>query len=338
MKPSKHLLVIRLSAMGDVAMTLPVVYAFAKANSEVTITYLSKPFMKPLVTRLPNVSFFEIDNNGRHKGVLGLWRLAQDLKSKGITEVADLHNVLRSKILKIFLRLPSRTINKGRAQKKALTKAKNKVFKPLQTTLERYTEVLQYFSKKPLSIEALPKETPTTLVQQFTGVDTLKWIGIAPYAAHQGKQYPIALMQEVITALDALDGVRLFLFGAPSEKDALQALQHDCSSTTIVAGALKFTQEINLISQLDVMLSMDSGNGHIAALFAVPTVTLWGVTHPYAGFAPFNQEAHCLVSDREKYPKIPTSVYGNKVPEGYHEVMHTITPTAVIQHIKKALA
>lgn len=83
------------------------------------------------------------------------------------------------------------------------------------------------------------------------------------------------------------------------------------------------------------MLSMDSGNAHLAAMYGVPTVTLWGVTHPYAGFAPFNQEAHCLLSDRKLYPAIPTSVYGNEVPEGYQEVMRTIIPEEVVAKIQK---
>jgi len=87
------------------------------------------------------------------------------------------------------------------------------------------------------------------------------------------------------------------------------------------------------MAQLDVMLSMDSGNGHLAAMYGVPVVSLWGVTHPYAGFAPFKQETHCILSDREEYPAIPTSIYGNKVPEGYEEVMRTITPQMVIEKL-----
>ena len=100
---------------------------------------------------------------------------------------------------------------------------------------------------------------------------------------------------------------------------------------------LKFPQEINMIAQLDVMLSMDSGNGHLAAMFGIPTVSLWGATHPYAGFAPFQQENHCLLSDRTKYPAVPTSIYGNKVPEGYEEVMRTITPKMIVTKLMSLL-
>jgi ADP-heptose:LPS heptosyltransferase len=87
-----------------------------------------------------------------------------------------------------------------------------------------------------------------------------------------------------------------------------------------------------------VMLSMDSGNAHIAAMLGVKVITLWGVTHPYAGFAPFNQpEDHMLLSDRNTFPKIPTSVFGNKFPESYKEASRTIEPKMVINKIKSVI-
>ena len=107
-----------------------------------------------------------------------------------------------------------------------------------------------------------------------------------------------------------------------------------------MAGKIKFQQELQLISNLDVMLSMDSGNAHIAAMLGVQVITLWGATHPFAGFSPFNQPmGNSLVSDREKYPLLPTSIYGNKKVEGYEDVMRTIEPdkvvTSVLGHCEK---
>jgi len=82
------------------------------------------------------------------------------------------------------------------------------------------------------------------------------------------------------------------------------------------------------------MLSMDSGNAHMAANYGIPVVTLWGVTHPYAGFYPFGQPMeNALVADREAYPLIPTSVYGNKVPKGYENAMNTIRPKEILDKL-----
>ena len=99
-----------------------------------------------------------------------------------------------------------------------------------------------------------------------------------------------------------------------------------------MAGKLSFKEELRLISQLDLMLSMDSGNGHLAAVYGVPVVTIWGNTHPSAGFAPFRQpESNSITPDRIKYPLIPTSIYGKKIVEGYEDCMASISPDQVMK-------
>jgi ADP-heptose:LPS heptosyltransferase len=337
MQQPQHILVIRLSAMGDVAMVIPVVYAFAKAYPATKITILSKPFFKSIVETLPNVHFVAAETNKRHKGILGIWKLSRQLKKSGITHVVDTHNVLRSKILRFFLGLPNAKIDKGRAEKKALTQTENNVFKPLKTTVARYVAAFNNLGFAEIKPEVLPRPDVVDEVLEIIGKTKSKLIGIAPFAAHQGKQYPLDLMKEVIQKLDQASGIHLFLFGAPNEKELLNTLIDDCKNATVVAGVLKFPQEINLIAQLDAMLSMDSGNGHLAAMYGIPTVSLWGVTHPYAGFAPLYQEANCILSDRIQYPAIPTSIYGNKAPEGYQDVMRTIAPQDVVNKIMSLL-
>ena len=91
---------MRLSAMGDVAMTVPVLRAFVSQYPEVKITVVSRPFFEPVFEGIPNVSFFAFDEKKRHKGFFGLLRLFQDLKDLHIDAFADLHNVLRSKVVR----------------------------------------------------------------------------------------------------------------------------------------------------------------------------------------------------------------------------------------------
>ena len=128
---------------------------------------------------------------------------------------------------------------------------------------------------------------------------------------------------------------RILLFGGGKEEiEQLKALESTFSSVTNVAGVLTFLEELELISNLDVMVSMDSANGHLAAMYNIPVITLWGVTHPYAGFVPFQQpEENQLLADRNKYPLIPTSVYGNKFPPEYENAMASIPSNQVIQKI-----
>ncbi|NRA93110.1 MAG: ADP-heptose--LPS heptosyltransferase RfaF, partial [Psychroserpens sp.] len=89
---------------------------------------------------------------------------------------------------------------------------------------------------------------------------------------------------------------------------------------------------------LKLMVSMDSGNAHLAAMFGVKVITIWGVTHPYAGFYPFDQDTLLAVlADRKQFPKIPTSVYGNVLPEGYDNAIGSISVETIVKKIDFAL-
>ena len=340
MEKSKHLLVIRLSAMGDVAMTVPVLVALLRQYPDLRITVLTRGFFKPLFSQIPNLNIYEAEVKGKHSGVFGLFRLYRELKQLEIEAVADLHNVLRSNILKMFFKLsgyPFLQIEKGRREKKALTAYENKLFKPLKSTHERYAEVFKVLGY-PLELSEtsiLPKRMPSLKAKQLLSLEYKKYIGIAPFAAFEGKMYPLDLMEEVVTVLSASNTTQVIFFGGGKrEQEILEEWESKYSNSISILGKLTFDEELELISNLDIMLAMDSGNAHLAALFGVPTVTLWGVTHPHAGFYPFHQPIeNALLADREKYPLIPTSVYGNKMPENYKDAMQTIAPKEVIAKI-----
>lgn len=328
--------------MGDVAMSVPVIRALVNQHPEVKVTVLSKPFLQPISEDIPNVSFYAADVKGKHKGVLGLYRLYRELKGLNITHIADFHNVLRSKILRCYFKLTSAKIafiDKGRAEKKALTREHNKVFKQLKTSVQRYTDVLNTlgFQTSLENPKAISKKVLSQKLNEFVGVKKSSWVGVAPFAAFEGKKYPLHLMKEVIAQLS--ESHQIFLFGGGQTEIAiLNEWGSEFQNTINIAGKISFQEELALISNLDVMLSMDSGNAHLAAMQQVKTVTLWGVTHPYAGFAPFNQpESYCILPDLEVYPKIPCSVYGNNVFDGYDRAMETISPSIVMQKINEVL-
>lgn len=330
--------------MGDVAMTIPVIKALTEQHPNLKITVLSKPFLKPLFEGLKNVSFFEADVKGNHQGFFGLLTLFKDLKQLKIDGVADLHNVLRSIILRTLFKLfflKTAVVAKGRKEKRALTRTKNKVFKQLKTTHERYADV---FRKLGFSVDLKnPSKVNKLALNQeiinISGEKQSKWIGIAPFAQYQSKMYPLDLMTVVISALSKHKNIKIFLFGGGSkEVEILNKIAQKFDNTINIAGQLKLDNELVLISNLDCMLSMDSGNAHFAAMLHIPTITIWGVTHPYTGFAPFNQPLeNCLLPDLKKYPNIPCSIYGNKVCDGYDNVMRTINPEVIITKILKIL-
>ncbi len=340
----QHIAVIRLSAMGDVAMTVPVILALVDQHPEVKITVVSRPFFKPLFSNIPNVHFFSVHTHHQHKGLLGLFRLYRDLKKLKVDYIADLHNVLRSKVIRTLFALSGKKIaftDKGRTEKAALTRLKDKVFQPVKPMIERHIATFESLGfpvemKQPYF---LAKEIIPLRAQQILGEKNHKWLGIAPFAHYDSKTYPLDLMKKVIDALAQNSSLKIILLGGGKEEaEVLENLAKHHQNCYNFAGIMSFEHELQLISNLDAMLSMDSGNAHLSALFGVPTITLWGATHPYTGFAPYNQPFdNCLVSDREQFPLLPTSIYGNKKVEGYEEAMRTISFETVVEKVNAVL-
>ena len=327
--------------MGDVAMTVPVLRAFVKQYPEVKLTVISRPFFKPFFDGIPNLNFFAFDEKERHKGFLGLVRLFKDVSKLKVDAFADLHNVLRSKVVGSLFALSGKkraTVDKGREGKKELTRAENKIFVPLPTMFERHVKV---FEELGFSLDLSKPQFPEKAILsedilEIIGNENQKLIGIAPFAQYDSKVYPLDLMKEVVAKLAENSSYKILLFGGgKKEIEILDSIAQPFENVINMAGKIKFQQELQLISNLDVMLSMDSGNAHIAAMLGVKVITLWGATHPYAGFLPFNQSLdNALTSDRNQYPQLPTSVYGNKTVEGYQDAMRSISPNEIVQKIQ----
>lgn len=338
MKP-KHVLVIRLSAMGDVAMASLVLYQFVQQNPSVKITVVSKPYLSALFKNMPNTSFIPFESKGKHKGLKGIYHFFKSLKNKDITAVADLHHVLRSKVLSLLFKtkgIPVSAMDKGRKAKKQLTAKKaNKTISSIKDTHERYADVFRGLGfEMTLNTDCfIPKPPIPNRIKDFKKAE--KMIGIAPFAQYESKTYPLDLMAQVIDGLLQKSKVKIALFGGKSEIPKLQKLLKDENRMVIMAGTMSLQEELACIAHLDAMLAMDSGNGHFSAMYGVPTLTLWGATHPVTGFTPFGQGVeNQLIPDLKKYPLLPCSVYGNKVFKGYEAVMRSIAPKRVIDGVK----
>ena len=330
--------------MGDVAMTVPVLRAFSLQYPNVKITLVSRPFFKPFFDDIENITFFPIDLNERHKGFLGLLRLFSDLRKLNIDAVADLHNVIRTKIIKQVFYFSGKKVaatDKGRQDKKALTKLTIKAISPTKTMFDRHSETFEKLGFQiNLNNPTFPeKAILSDEIINITGKKEENWIGIAPFAQYESKVYPLDLMQQVIDELAKNASNKILLFGGGNEEiKKLNQLKNNHKNVIVLAGKTNLKEELALISNLNVMLSMDSGNAHIAAMLGVKVITLWGATHPFAGFQPFHQpDDFCLTSDRKQYPFLPTSVYGNKKVVGYENAMRTILPSQVIEKINPNL-
>ena len=327
--------------MGDVAMTVPVIKNVLQQNPDLVITVVSNALFQPLFAGLERCNFYSAELKGKHKGVAGIYKLYKELTlSHRFTAIADLHSVLRSTILTSFFKLrgyQSATIDKGRADKKLLTKKDNKELQQLPTSFERYAAVFKKIGFNcSLQVEEAiyPKQIiPSDAVQYFTNSSTI--IGIAPFAFHKEKMFALERMKLVVKNISN-SGSTVLLFGGGKEEIAiLQSWQHELQDNIFsVAGKFSFANELAIISNLTQMISMDSANMHLASLFAVPVISIWGATHPYAGFYGWGQQPENIVS--VAIDCRPCSVFGNKPCwRGDNACMAKITEKMIVDKVMK---
>jgi len=339
----QHILVIRLSAMGDVAMTVPVLRIVLDRYPHLHITVVTRKSFLPFFQGIDRLNVHIADFKGIHKGIWGLRKLAQEINYLNIDAIADLHDVLRSKAIRFFLPNSIKTciIDKGRTEKSALTRQKNKIKKQLKTTHQRYADVFELLGcpvdlsvDLPIPQRNIAPKTEEILERLCPSImEYSKWIGIAPFAKHQGKMYPIDLMEEVIATL-AEKSQLIVLFGGPEEYGTLQAIDNQYANVINIAGKISLSEELALIQRLEYMISMDSANMHMASLVGTRVISIWGATHPYAGFMGWRQSMNdALVPNAEIYPDLPCSVYGNKVYSGYEECMRSIEPEEIVHAV-----
>lgn len=297
----KHILAYRFSAFGDVAMLVPVFREFLAQNPDVKITFVSRKNFEALFKDISNLSFYGVDLND-YKGVFGLWRLFKQIKEIKPDGVADLHFVLRSRILSTFFRLNGvRTVHlhKGKTKKKHLTNVFNVEKQQLKSTTERYADVFRTLGFKLNLSNKLPENNIPK-----------SGIGFAPFAQHKGKMLPLEKSFELVRRMAANDKVYLF-GGGKKEVEILSDWENKIPNVENLAGKLTLEEELNRISQLKVMISMDSANMHLASLVGTQVVSVWGATHRFAGFLGYGQNVEDIAEVKDLTCR-PCSVFGNK--------------------------
>jgi len=327
--------------MGDVAMTVPVIKNALDQNPQLRITVVSNAFFAPVFSGMERCIFYPADLTTQHSGINGIYRLFKALKKHNrFDAVADFHGVLRSALLRTFFSfsgIPVAVIDKGRKEKKELTRKENKVVKQLHTSFERYAQVLSKLNIPVTLNDTLPvKEKqclPGTVRHIFQ--QNKKVIGIAPFAQHAPKMYPSERLREIAKVLSQQYAI-IFFGGGAAEKERLQQWEKDIPGAVNAAGKFSLQEELSIISNLHAMISMDSANMHLASLFQVPVISIWGATHPFAGFYGWGQSTNHIVSI-DLFCR-PCSVFGNKPCwRGDHACMQKIEDAMIIQKVQTAI-
>lgn len=343
-----NLLVIRFSAMGDVALLTPALIAVVAKYPNVQINLITRGNFSPFFFNIPNVHVIGL-NLKKYKGLTGIWKLYQNIIQLGpFDKVLDLHGSIRSIFLTWIFKwkgVKTFRINKGRKEKILQIRKKDKILTPLPHTVDRYLKVFENAGfpanvrKGPwINVDADSKMFASEYFKQnqLRKSDDF-WVGFAPFAGHALKEWPQYKSANLIKQILKDFPAKIFLFGSGDEEEKLRVLMGDNPNCYIVSGGkLGIKGEIGIMEKLDIMIGMDSSNVHIMALLKKPVIGIYGTTHPYSGFAPFSQEDVGVV--QVDLPCRPCSIYGNVTC--YRKdfaCMELIDPIDIIKRIRLIL-
>ena len=297
-KLPRHLIVYRTSAMGDVAMLAHALRALKRAYPDLQVTVATRPLFRAFFTDL-DVGFLDVDVKGAHHSLCGIWRLAAQARRLGADAVADVHGVLRSVTFRTALRLhgiPFAAIGKGRDEKGEFIRRGGRGVKPAKHTVVRYCDVFRKLGFVFDDPEPLARETVRLLAGRYD---------------------------------------RVFIHsGGGAEAEFAQEMERLHPNVTALFGRVKMAGEIDLIANLDCVVSMDSLVMHLASLVATPVVSVWGATHPGLGFFGYGCDPRGIVqADMECRP---CSVFGNKPCRyGDYRCLHAVTPAMIVERVEE---
>jgi ADP-heptose:LPS heptosyltransferase len=330
--------------MGDVALTTPVLRGMREQYPEVEMVMLTRIAFKPFFSSIDGLELFFPDLKKRHRGFPGLIRLFKDINRQSeIDYIIDLHDVLRSKILRFLFGLtgvPAKVIDKGRREKKSLITGKKKV--RLKHSVERYCDVFARagFPVIPSKDKWIVPSPDIVLKDEFISEmhEGLN-IGVAPYAKHKLKMWPENNMIRLLRLISDNLKCKFWLFGGYEDSDKLDVLQTKIPGSTNLSGKLSLDEELVFMSKLDLMIAMDSPNMHMAALVGTKVISIWGGTDPLGGFSAWMQpDDFSIRIPVEELTCRPCTIYGKgKSKRKDFACMNWLTPEIVYKKIIKIL-
>lgn len=342
MQKNKTILVIRTTAMGDVAMTVPVVEQFLSQNENVNIVFLTSKRFDSFFRYIKHGVVVEtIDLHGEYSGIKGIIRMYKDLTSKyEIDEIIDLqvkiYSIILSFIFRILKGVKTIRLDKGKAEKREIIRRSNKLKRNLPKMLYRYADTLRKsgfcmdFTEIPYTNrkEPLPKD--------FSFLAGEHLIGFSPFASFVGKQIPSTTVRSVIELLiSRMPNYKILIFGGGRyEKmfgESLESFYTDHVYSAI--GKIDLSSEMDLMSNLEAMITMDSSAQHICSLLGVKVVTIWGATQPLTGFLGYalNEEKNVISCNLDCSP---CSVYGDKpCYKGTSACLSQITAESIVNKV-----
>ena len=105
MTKDKHIIILRFSSLGDVAILIPLLRCIIDKYKNLKITIVTLGQYNALFNEFKDINIVNVEKDSKHKGFPGIYKLFNELRKLKPTAIADLHSVLRTNILEVFLDL-----------------------------------------------------------------------------------------------------------------------------------------------------------------------------------------------------------------------------------------
>jgi lipopolysaccharide heptosyltransferase II len=317
------ILLLRLSSLGDIVLTTPLIAALREQypTSRIELV-ISKEYesLIPAIQGLSNVHVFD-----KSTGVEGLRALRQKLIKEEFDHVLDLHNVHRTRILRKGLGKHIAIINKRTLKRWLLVKSKIDRLKNEPDVIGRYFETAASLGIK--DSEAGPKLHVNSMRENTR-------IAIAPGSRHWNKRWPAPHFAIVASELIAR-GYHIDLHGSSEDSRITKEIAKDLPAehVTDFAGKLNLLEATEKISEATLIISNDSGLAHIAEAVGTKVIAVFGPTVKQFGFAP--RSADAIVLEVEGLYCRPCTAIGlDHCPEKHFRCMKEIEPDRVLHQLE----
>jgi len=332
----RNIAVLRLSSLGDVVLTLPVVHALARAWPAATLHYWVKEEYAGVVRHDPAIAHVRLLERDASR-IEDLVSMSAELEDCDL--IVDLHANLRTRVLTfrqphLVLSLKQRRLERERWVRARWTRPR-----PLPHVTARYAEAVAPIGVVPsgpprVTVPAAAEDWAAATLAALANGATV--IALCPGARHATKRWP----EERWCALDerlAGAGLARIVLSTPAEQRASPAL---AARVAADPRARWFTEPLErvaaLLGRASVAVTHDSGLMHLAAARGTRVVALFGSTSPVLGFGPLG-EGHAVVC--RDLPCQPCTVHGREsCPKGHFRCMTTVEPGEVHDLVRARVA
>jgi lipopolysaccharide heptosyltransferase II len=330
-----NILAVRFSSIGDVLLTTPLLRAIRRRHPGARLTFLTREAYVPLVSRNPHVDRCIGLPTGR-----SLTTLAAELRAQRYTHLLDLHDSVRTRLLRVLVPGHWSTYPKHRLERAALIYARRNLYRDRRQVAERYFSAAR-------DLDVVPDGQPPELFwDRDIDLSVTEWladaglseqaavVALAPGAAHATKRWPVQHWRALIAQL-RMAGCRVVLVGGP-EDAAIAAELAATAPGQVVSAAGQFGLQHTgaLLKRASVVVSGDTGVMHMATAVGTPVVALFGPTVKAFGFFPYSPRAQVLELALGCRPC--SSKGGPRCPLGHHRCLHDLTPDTVYLAIRES--